>query len=162
MSRTKKLTFAAVSCALSLALLYVASLVQTGTLAFQYAVGLLVMLTVSRSGILCGVSSYIATLALCFVLLPDKANAVSYALFFGPIPLVKFFAEKFSRPLEWVIKIILMNIFIFALYLIFRSVMPAALSVTILWAVALFVAIGYDLLLSFGFSYAVRYLKKKT
>ncbi|MBR6523018.1 MAG: hypothetical protein IKT39_00205 [Clostridia bacterium] len=160
MKNTKKLTFAAISCALSLALLYIASLVHTGTLAFQYAVGLLVMLTVSKSGIIYGTMSYAATCILCFILLPDKANAISYLLFFGSIPLVKFFAEKFPRIVEWIVKIIFMNIFICGLYFIFRAVMLTAMPLVYMWLAALITAIAYDLLLSFGFSFASRYFDK--
>ena len=160
MKNTKKLTFAAISCALSLALLMLASLVQTGTLAFQYAVGLLVMLTVSKSGLLYGTMSYAATGILCFILLPDKANAISYLIFFGSIPIVKYFAEKCPRVLEWIIKIIFMNIFIGGLYLVFKAVILTALPTYYLWAGALISAIIYDIFLSFGFSFASRYFDK--
>lgn len=160
MKNTKKLTFAAVACALSLALLILASLVQTGTLAFQYAVGLLVMLTVFRSGLLYGVASYAATAVLCFFLLPDKSAAISYTLFFGAIPVVKYFAEKCPRIAEWIIKIIFMNIFICGLYFMFRAVMLTAMPTVYLWVGALITAIVYDLLLSFGFSFASRYFNK--
>ena len=160
MKKTKKLTFAAVSCGLSLALLYVASLIQTGTLAIQYAVGLILMLTVSKSGVLYGISAYISTTVLCFILLPDKSVALSYLLFFGSIPLLKYFAEKCGRIIEWVVKIIFMNIFICGLFFAFRAVMLTAMPVIYLWAGALFTAICYDLLLSFGFTYVRRYFDK--
>lgn len=162
MKNTRKITFAAVGCALSVVLLFVASLVQTGTLAFQYAVGLLIMLTVSRSGLYYGISSYIATAILCFALLPDKATAVSYTLFFGTIPIIKYFAEKCPRVIEWIIKILLMNIIICGMYFAFRAVILTALPVPYLWVGALISAICYDLLLSFGFSFASRYFNKNT
>ncbi|MBR5586441.1 MAG: hypothetical protein IKW02_00600 [Clostridia bacterium] len=160
MKNTKKLTFSAICCALSVALMFVASLVTTGTLAFQFAVGLLLMLTVWRCGIFYGISSFAATALLLFLLLPDKANAISYTLFFGIIPIIKFFAEKHSRIVEWIIKLIFMNIFIFALYLVFKSLISANLPIPLLWLAALAVAVGYDLLLSYGFTFASRYLKK--
>lgn len=160
MKNTRKLTFAAVSCALSLALLFIASIVQTSTLAFQYAVGLLVMITVWRSGFFYGIASFAATSLLCFMLLPDKSAAISYTIFFGAIPIVKYFAEKCPRILEWVIKIVFMNTFICGLYFMFRAVILTALPIVYLWIGALITAIGYDLLLSFGFSFAIRYFKK--
>lgn len=160
MKSTKKLTFAAISCALSLVLLYIASLVQTGTLAFQFAVGLLIMLTVSNSGFFYGISVYIATVLLCFILLPDKANAISYTLFFGVIPLVKYFAEKCPRIVEWIIKILFINIFVCGLYLVFKASMLTALPTYYIWTGALITGVIYDILLSFGFSFASRYFKK--
>ncbi len=160
MTNTKKLTFSAVSCGLSISLLYIASLVQTGTMTFQYAVGLIVMLTVSKAGIIYGAISYVATFLLSFILLPDKSAALSYAVFFGAIPLVKFFAEKCPRILEWVIKIILMNILIGALYLIFRTVILTAMPTVYLWIGALVTAVLYDILLGFGFTFMSRYFKK--
>lgn len=160
MKNTKKLTFAAVSCGLSLALLYIASLIQTGTLAIQYAVGLILMLTVSQSGVFYGILAYAVTAILCFALLPDKSAAISYLLFFGSIPIIKFFAEKCGRILEWIIKIIFMNIFICGLYLVFKAVMLTALPLVYLWVGALISAVIYDILLSFGFSFAQRYFNK--
>ena len=160
MRNTKKLTFSALSCGLSLVLLYIASLIQTGTLAIQYAVGLAVMLTVSQCGIIYGFSAYAATGLLCLILLPDKSAAISYLIYFGSIPLMKFFAEKCPRILEWIIKLIFINIFICGLYFVFRTVVLTALPFVYLWIGALISAIIYDLLLSFGFSFAARYFKK--
>ena len=160
MKNTKKLTFSAICCALSLALLFVVSLVTTGTLAFQYATGLLLMLTVSRCGIGYGISAYAVTTALLFILLPDKANAISYTAFFGAIPIIKFFAEKRSRITEWIIKFIFMNLCILVLYLVFKSVISASLPIALLWIAAFISAVIYDLLLSYGFTFASRYLKK--
>ena len=160
MKNTKKLTFAAVACALSLALLFIASLVQTGTLAIQFMVGLTIMITVSRSGIGYGFLTYIVTSVLCFTLLPDKSAAISYTLFFGSIPLVKFFAEKCSVILEWSIKIVFMNISLCGIYFVFRMAIGIDLPLLVLWLGALFAAVGYDILLSYGFSYVTRYIKK--
>ena len=161
MNTTKKLTFAAVACALSLALLFVASVVKTGTLAFQYAVGLTLMLVVSRSGIFYGISSYVATVVLSLVLLPDKTAATSYLLFFGAIPLMKFFAEKCGRITEWIVKIIFINIFICGLYFVFKAVLITyPLPAIYLWIAAFITAVLYDILLSFGFSFATRYFNK--
>ena len=160
MKNTKKLTFSAISCALSLALLFVASLVTTGTLAFQFATGLLLMLTVSKCGIYYGISAYAVTSALLFVLLPDKANAISYTVFFGAIPIIKFVAEKRGRIVEWIIKLVFMNICILALYLLYKTMISVDFPIAFLWVAALAVAVIYDLLLSYGFTFASRYLKK--
>ena len=161
MNTTKKLTFAAVACALSLALLFVASVVKTGTLAFQYAVGLTLMLAVSRSGIFYGISSYVATVVLSLVLLPDKTAATSYLLFFGAIPIVKYFAEKCGRITEWIVKIIFINIFICGLYFAFKAVLITyPLPAIYLWIAAFITAVLYDILLSFGFSFLQRYFNK--
>lgn len=160
MKNTNKLTFAAVGCALSLALLYIASLVQTGTLAFQYAVGLILMLTVSHSGIFYGISAFAVTSILCLVLLPDKSFAVAYLLFFGAIPVMKYFAEKCGKVFEWIIKLVFLNIFICGLYFAFRAVMLTALPAVYHWIGAFVTAIAYDFLLSLGFSFTRRYFKK--
>ncbi|MFA7637433.1 MAG: hypothetical protein WCX81_06690 [Monoglobales bacterium] len=159
MKNTKKLTFAAVASALSFALLYIASLVQTGTLAFQFMVGLILMVTVSKSGIGYGFLTYIVSSILCLTLLPDKSAAISYSIFFGTIPIVKYFAEKCSVIIEWIIKIFFMNIFLCGIYFVFRMAIGIDLPLALLWLGALIAAVLYDILLSYGFSYAVRYLK---
>lgn len=159
MSNTKKLTFSAISSALSIVLLYIASLIKTGTIAIEFIAGLVLMVAVSKSGILHGIFSYIVTAILCLLLLPDKSVAIIYSLFFGTLPVIKFFAEKFSRAIEWCIKIPVMILISFLLYYLFKTVLPALPALLIVSAVTI-LAVFYDILLSFGFAFASRYLQK--
>ena len=160
MKKTKNLTFSAVSSAIIVALLYLASIVKTGTLSFQYVCGLIIMLTSSRCGIASGMGVFGVSSLLLFFLLPDKTAAISFTLFFGIFPIVKYFAEKCRRTFEWILKVVLINVFILALYIVFKSVLSLSLPVYVLWAAGIISGIIYDLLLSFGFTFASRYLQK--
>lgn len=160
MSNTKKLTFAAICCTLSVVLLYVASLVKTGTLSFQYVCGLIVMIVVWRCGFLYGTITFGVTSLLLFALIPDKTAAISYTLFFGAIPLSKFVSERLSIFWEWVLKIVFINIFIVGLFFIFKAAVTISFPIYYLWVIGIIIGVGYDLLLGFGFSFASNYLKK--
>ena len=159
MNSTKKLTFAAICCALSIVLLYIASLIKTGTIAFQFITGLILMITVSKSGIFHGICSYIVTALLCLFLLPDKSVAITYSLFFGTLPIVKFFSEKFTRIAEWCIKGPFMVLLSVLMFIIFKALLPE-ISVILIVVGTVISAIFYDILLSFGFAFASRYFQK--
>lgn len=159
MSSTKKLTFAAIASAISVVLLYIASLIKTGTIAIQFVTGLVLMITVARSGVLHGILSYIVTALLCLFLLPDKSIAITYTVFFGSLPILKFFAEKRSRIIEWCIKIPVIILISVLMFIIFKAVLPQVPAILIITA-ATVSAIFYDILLSFGFAFASRYFQK--
>lgn len=159
MNSAKKLTFAAISSALSIVLLYIASLIKTGTIAIQFITGLILMITVSKSGIAYGILSYFVTALLCLILLPDKSVAITYSIFFGTQPIIKFFAEKFSRIAEWCIKIPVIILISVLMFIIFKALLPEISAILIVIA-ATVAAVCYDILLSFGFAFASRYLQK--
>ena len=121
MKKTKSLTFSAVSSAIIVALLYLASIVKTGTLSFQYVCGLIIMLTSSRCGIASGMGVFGVSSLLLFFLLPDKTAAISFTLFFGIFPIVKYFAEKCRRTFEWILKVVCFNAAVLIIYFVFAK-----------------------------------------
>ena len=159
MSKTNKLTFSAICCALSIVLLYIASIIKTGTIAIQFITGVILMTAVSKSGITYGIFCYIVTAILCLFVLPDKSVAITYFVFFGLIPIVKFFGEKFSRISECFIKTLCFLIISIILYYLFKAMLPAIAPVIIILAVVVS-AVFYDILLSFAFPFVSRYLQK--
>ena len=160
MKKTKNLTFSAVCSAIIVSLLYLASLVKTGTLSFQYICGLIIMLIASRCGIASGIGVFGVSSVLLFFLSPDKTAAISFTLFFGIFPIIKYFAEKGRRTFEWILKVVFINVFILALYIVFKSVLSLSIPIYVLWIAGIISGIIYDLLLSFGFTFASRYLRK--
>ncbi len=158
MNKTKKLTFCAIICALSLAIFFLASALTTGTLTFQYVAGLLIMLAVAKSGIKFGILSYFVICISGWIIIPDKTIIISYIIFFGSIPLIKYFAEKKGRIFEWIIKLVCFNIFVLGIYFAYQTTLTY--SQIIIWLAFLAAALLYDVLLSFGFTFASKYLKK--
>ena len=69
--------------ALSLVFLYASALVPTGQMGVVAVAGLLVAAAVVSGGLSAGFLCYGATGLLGLLLLPDKANALLYLLFFG-------------------------------------------------------------------------------
>ena len=89
--------------ALSLVFLYASALVPTGQMGVVAVAGLMVAAAVVSGGLSAGFLCYGATGLLGLLLLPDKANALLYLLFFGLWPILKSLIERLRRIiLEWV------------------------------------------------------------
>ena len=77
---------------------------------------------------------WLVTSILSLILLPIKTPAVFYALFFGFYPILKEKLEKLSRPVSWVLKLVVFHVSLGVIVLILRLFFPAALDMgRILW-----------------------------
>ena len=118
--------------ALSLVFLYASALVPTGQMGVVAVAGLLVAAAVVSGGLSAGFLCYGATGLLGLLLLPDKANALLYLLFFGLWPILKSLIERLRRIiLEWVCKLGVLNavltLFWFGLRAVLLPFLPGAL-----------------------------------
>ena len=135
--KTRMVAYSAMLIALSVVILYISSLLPTMKFALVAVAGLLPSAAVILLNIKSGLFVYIATAVLSFLLVPDKGNAITYALIFGHYPMVKSLIERIGNLLgEWLLKIVFFNILIAVYYFlfsaIFTSLMPANLHVV--WA----------------------------
>lgn len=104
------MALSAVLGALSLVLLYGATLVPSGRIGLTAAAGLLPAAAVISFGLSAGFLCYGGTALLAFFLLTDKNIALLYLLFFGLYPMIKGLAEQTGKQvLEWAIKFIFFN-----------------------------------------------------
>ena len=109
MKRTKKITYSALFCALSVAILSLASLFEIADLAlsmFASAILLLAMIELSERF---GWMIYAATSLLSLLLLPSKFIAAIYLVFTGLYPLIKRFFDKLGRVLSCLLKVLYFN-----------------------------------------------------
>ncbi len=123
---------AGVLATVSLVLLYGSALAPAGRLGIVAAAGLLPAAAVISGGLAAGFFCYGCTGLLGLILLPDKANALLYLLFFGLWPMVKSLIERLGRlVLEWGCKLLFFNgvltLFWFGLRAVLLPFLPRAL-----------------------------------
>lgn len=124
--KTKSIALGAASTALALVLLYMASVIPSGTLALLAVSALPTALLVVVCGKRTAACQYVAAALLALMLLPDKSSAIMYALFFGHYSIVKSLIEGLDRLwLEWLLKLLTFFLSAAAIYAIWRFVLRA-------------------------------------
>lgn len=122
-NRTKKLALSAVLTALSVLLLYMASLLPGAKLAVCAMAGLLPAAVVITCGLGWSTGVWIATAVLALLLCPQKEAALAYALMLGPYPMLKSLIERLDRLfLEWILKLAVFYALLSGIYFGFRAV----------------------------------------
>ena len=155
---------------MSLVFLYLSSLSPTAQLGIVAIAGLFPAGAVVSAGLGAGFFCYGAAGLLGLLLLPDKANALLYLIFFGLWPMVKSLLERLrSRAAEWIAKLAVFNTVLTLCYVVlgelFLPFLPEAL--TAAWMVyaagnAAFVVydIGFSKLIAFYVARVDRVLRK--
>lgn len=153
--RTRRGALAAILAALSLVILYLASLAPSGRMGVVALAGLVPAAAVVSAGWTAGALCYAAAGILGLLLLPDKGLALLYLIFFGLYPLIKSPLEgRKSRVLEWAGKLAFFNLalalFWFVLGEVFVPLLPQLLreSAWLVFPVGNLVFLTYD----YGFS----------
>ena len=150
-----------VLAALSLIALYLSAVSPTARMGIVAIAGLFPAGAVVSAGLKAGFFCYGAAGLLGLLLVPDKANALLYLLFFGLWPMLKSLLERIpARPLEW-----LLTLFWFGLHSLFLPFLPETLQAP--WMVyaagnAAFVIydVGFSKLISFYVARVDRVLRK--
>ena len=149
-----RVAYPAVLGAVSLILVYIASVVPTGNWGLVAVAGVLPAAAVISVGLGAGVLCWAGVSLLSFLLLPGKFCALLYTALFGLYPLVKSLIERLrKRGMEYLLKLVFFNVSFTLIFLIMRTAvldsLPAALgAVWVLYLVANVVFLIYD----FGFS----------
>ena len=155
-----------VFAALSLLLLYGATLMPSGRIGMVAVAGLVPAAAVISGGLGTGFLCYGATALLGLLLLPDKGCALLYALFFGLYPMVKYLIERLRKlPLELILKLAWFNliliVFLFGFSALLFPLLPQIMRTPLpLFGIGNVVFLIYD----YGFSklitcYALRIRK---
>ncbi len=148
-----------VLAALSLALLYAATLLPSGRIGMVAVAGLVPAAGVVSGGLPAGFLCYGAAGLLGLLLLPDKGCALLYAIFFGLYPMVKSAIERLRRlPLELLLKLVFFNAVLSVVLFGFSSLLFPMLPELLQRPLPLFLAgnvvfLFYD----FGFSKLITY-----
>ena len=127
MSRTQKLTRAAVLTALALVFLYAGAWVPRGGIALAALACLVGAVVLIECGLWWAVGHYAAVAVLALLLSPDKTPALWYALALGPYPVLKSLIERLSpAALRWALKLAVFCACVAALYFLFSAAFAAS------------------------------------
>lgn len=157
--RASRVATGGVLAALSLLLLYGATLMPSGRIGLVAVAGLVPAAGVISGGLATGFLCYGATALLGLLLLPDKGCALLYALFFGLYPMVKYLVERLRRlPVELLLKLAFFNlillIFLFGFSALLFPLLPEVMQTALpLFGIGNVVFLIYD----YGFSKLITY-----
>ncbi len=120
--KTKTLTFTALLVALTVVLLYIASVLPTSRIGVTTIAGLLVASAVIEYGVGAGLSCFAVSAVLAAIIIPLKSVVLLYVLFFGCYPIIKSLIERMkNRAAEWALKLLVFNAALTVLYFLWRS-----------------------------------------
>lgn len=165
-NKSKKIAVAAVMTAVTVVMMYLASILPTGRLGYLGIASLLGVAAVIESGISGGAMVYAASCILGILLAPSKDVVLIYALFFGYYPLLKSVAEnQKKRILGWIIKLAAVNaaltILIFAFREMFFNISGLDYAVPIVYAVINAVFVLFDIGVSGVISFYMARIHRK-
>lgn len=130
-SSTTKFTLAAMSTALSVLILYVASVTSISKLASLFAASLFLRIPIEeKGGMFFGFLSYVATSLLLLLLTVDKSLAMAYVLFFGIYGFVQYGINRLTdnRIVTFILKFFSCNLLLMLYIWIIENVMKIRLS----------------------------------
>ena len=152
-NNTKRLTVCAMLSALGVVLLLVGSMVEVMDIAMAALASLLCIFAVIEYGGSAPWLIFAVTGVLSLVLLPNRTPAVMYVVFLGYYPIIKEKLEKLKKPIAWLLKEVIFNVSLAALFLIVRFLLMPNVSEPIwMYAVLVFLAeitfVLYDIALT--------------
>lgn len=150
-----KVAYPAILSALALTLVYLGSVIPTGSWGIVAAAGLLPAAAVISVSLTAGFLCWAAAAVLAFLLAPDKLCALLFGVLFGLYPMVKSLVERLrKKPLEYALKLAFFNAAFTVICLTMAAAVAASLppalsgSVWVLYGLANVVFLLYD----YGFS----------
>ena len=154
-SAAARVAYPAILSALALILVYLSSIVPTGSWGIVAAAGLLPAAAVISVSLTAGFLCWASAAVLAFLLAPDKLCALLFGVLFGLYPMVKSLVERLrKRPLEYALKLAFFNAAFTVVWLTMAAAVTASLpqalgsSVWVLYGMANVVFLLYD----YGFS----------
>ena len=121
-NRTKKLALCAMLAAVSVILLYAASVLPTAKLAVTAMAGLLPAAAVITCGLGWSTGLWAAVSVLAFLLCPQKDTAMAYFLVLGHYPMLKSLIERMDKlAFEWLAKLSLFYVLLLGFYFGFKT-----------------------------------------
>lgn len=121
-THTRKLALCALLTAVSVLLLYAASILPSAKLAVSAMAGLLPAVAVIACGLGWGAGLWAATSILALLLCPQKDTAMVYLLVLGHYPMLKSLIERINKfAVEWIVKVALFYALLLGFYFGFRA-----------------------------------------
>ena len=121
---TRKITLSALFSALCVVALYIASIWPTGVFGLVAFASLFIAAAVVEMGVASGVYVFVVSSALSMLILPNRAAAILFVLFFGYYPIVKSIIERVAHAaLQWMIKLAVFNASLTVIWFLFRELL---------------------------------------
>ncbi len=136
---TKRLTVCAMLSALGVVLLLLGSFIEVMDIAMAALASLLCIFAVIEYGGAAPWLVFSVTGVLSLVLLPNKTPAAMYVVFLGYYPIIKEKLEKLKKPISWLLKEVIFNVALVALFLIVKFLLMPNISEPLWMYVALVV-----------------------
>jgi hypothetical protein len=141
-AKTRNISITSLLIALTVVLLYIASIIPSARIAAVAVAGLMTAAAVIECGILSAVACFACSSILAMLLLPLKSVALLYILFFGYYPIIKSLTERLDkRVLEWAIKIAVFNASLTLVYFLWKSGFMTGIDLEA-WMISLLYAAG--------------------
>lgn len=158
----KQVAFGGINILLATVSLYLASTLPTNRIFFLGLSSVFLSVIVIEFGTKAAFFNYLASSILGFLIIPNKFIMVIYILLLGYYGIVKYYIEKLDNLiLEWIIKLIIFNIWLYLVYNFTYSFFFGDISIKIpIWILAVaaqVVFIVYD----YVYSIAIWYYKRK-
>ncbi|EHI98934.1 membrane protein [Clostridium sp. DL-VIII] len=149
--------------ALTLAILYSASIIPISTLSILTVASCLIPISIIRTSIKNTILVYIASSILSFFLVTINI-AIYYILFFGIYGIIKYFIEKIRNILiELVLKLVAFNMLLSVIYFIGTNLLinlDTKFPIYIVWIIAQVVFLIYDYALTLIISFYLSRIHK--
>ena len=124
-------------CALGVVLLLLGSVIEVMDIAMAALASLLCIFAVIEYGGAAPWLVFSVTGVLSLILLPNKTPAAMYVVFLGYYPIIKEKLERFKKPIAWVLKEVIFNIALIALFFIVKFLlMPNASEPLMIYVIA--------------------------
>lgn len=151
--KTNKLAGGGICSALCIVMILLASFVPNIKLAFLFASSIVMAICLLRYKLSVYLISFITVSILSLFIVPNKFIPLAFFAFFGNYPLIKLHIERIKNiALEYLIKFMAANIYLFAVYVILKALGEAAFfdfNMTVLYVAGIVLMLFYDLAFSF-------------
>lgn len=128
---SKKIAYGGMLLSLNAILLILVNIIPMNTIFLLALASLLVSVIIMEWGPIAGVTYYIASVLLGFIVMSSKVQWIVYTFTFGIYGIVKYIIEK-DRPifLEYIFKLVFANISVFILYFILKEFVYIPVNIT--------------------------------
>ena len=168
MGEVRKLTLSAMMCAITVAMLAVASFLGDLDLTILMFASLCMVFVYVEIGSPYTYLTWLVSSLLTFLFFPSRYFWVVYLFIFGFYPILKGFVEKLKRPFWLVLKLLWLNVTLVIVYFIISFILGIDLTegeaewmIYVLWGLANVSFVCYDVLIGIVVRlYLVRYRDK--
>ncbi len=158
----KQVAFGGINILLTTVSLYLASTLPTNRIFFLALSSVFLSVIVIEFGTKTAFFNYLASSILGFLIIPNKFIMVTYILLLGYYGIVKYYIEKLDNLiLEWIIKLVIFNIWLYLVYSFTYSFFFADISIKIPTLVLAVIAQVIFIVYDYAYSVAIWYYRRK-